>query len=245
MRMSIIYSPAPKHGNASDCNIFLDEFAGMLEHELLLSVGKLMILGDFNYHLDDLTDNNVRKFNNLLHACGLVQHVTVPTHVKGHILDAVITRDGEIDVVNIQTNLCIESDHYTVLFDIDVPCTGITLKIINCRKWKDFDLNKFKMDLAKNIAVVLGTDNIDQAVARYNKVLIELVDLHAPAKPCKVRVKAGAPWYNGDIHHAKQVRRKLERRWRRTRLNDVFTRFKRQRTLVNNLIRKVKVHITV
>ena len=121
-----IYSPAPKHGNASDCNIFLDEFAGMLEHELLLSVGKLMILGDFNYHLDDLTDNNVRKFNNLLHACGLVQHVTVPTHVEGHILDAVITRDGEIDVVNIQTNLCIESDHYTALFDIDVPCTGTT-----------------------------------------------------------------------------------------------------------------------
>ena len=78
-------------------------------------------------------------------------------------------------------------------------------QIINCRKWKDFDLNKFKMDLAKNIAVVLGTDNIDQAVARYNKVLIELVDLHAPAKPCKVRVKEAKSHFGIFLYNPSQL----------------------------------------
>ena len=53
---------------------------------------ELLIVGDFNIHVDS-SNNESQGFHDILTANGLTQHVTSPTHQKGHTLDLVITRE--------------------------------------------------------------------------------------------------------------------------------------------------------
>ena len=50
-----------------------------------------IILGDFNMHIEDPTDNNYKIFVDTMEALGLKQHVVKPTHQKGNILDLILT----------------------------------------------------------------------------------------------------------------------------------------------------------
>ena len=47
----------------------------------------LLVSGDSNFHLDDPSDADARKFMELMDTFGLLQHITTPTHVSGHIFD--------------------------------------------------------------------------------------------------------------------------------------------------------------
>ncbi len=51
-----------------------------------------MIMGDVNFHLDTICDSDTRRFNEILEAHGLQQHVKEHTYHRGHTLDVVITR---------------------------------------------------------------------------------------------------------------------------------------------------------
>lgn len=48
-----------------------------------------------NIHVDDPTDADERKLLDLLESLGLQQHVSQSTHIHGHTLDLVITRQAE------------------------------------------------------------------------------------------------------------------------------------------------------
>ena len=59
----------------------------MLERLVLLP-GELVILGDFNFHVDNPTKSDAVQFiMSLLEAFDLTQHVDLPTHIDGHTLD--------------------------------------------------------------------------------------------------------------------------------------------------------------
>ena len=46
-----------------------------------------ILVGDFNIHVDDRRDVMALRFLDLIDTFGLVQHVTGPTHTRGHTLD--------------------------------------------------------------------------------------------------------------------------------------------------------------
>ena len=52
----------------------------------------MIIIGDFNCHMDDTADRYAAQFGSLLELFNLKQHVAVPTYRSGHILDLVISR---------------------------------------------------------------------------------------------------------------------------------------------------------
>ena len=65
------------------------------------SPGRLVILGDLNFHVDNAADSNAKKFLDLLDLLNFSQHVTSITHKAGHTLDLVITRDSEAVIDNV------------------------------------------------------------------------------------------------------------------------------------------------
>lgn len=76
----------------------------------------LVIAGDFNFHMDLMHSKDAETFNELLETFGLSQHVLVPTHIFGHILDLIITRstnDLILGPINATFRL---SDHFLVVF---------------------------------------------------------------------------------------------------------------------------------
>ena len=48
---------------------------------------RILIVGDFNFHVDDLTDRAAARFVDLITSFNFKQHVIVPTHRDGHTLD--------------------------------------------------------------------------------------------------------------------------------------------------------------
>ena len=86
--------PPPSQANGLTLADFMSEFDSFLT-DLSVIPGKLLLLGDFNFHVDTPTKTDVNGFLQVISAASLHQHVTGPTHVHvhGHTLDLVFTRD--------------------------------------------------------------------------------------------------------------------------------------------------------
>ena len=100
-RMVIIYRPPPSKKNQLNNTLFFEEFSKLME-PLIISPGNLLIVGDFNYHMDNTTNPETIKFNKILALFNLQQHVKGPTHKKGHTLDLIMTRISDRLVTNIE-----------------------------------------------------------------------------------------------------------------------------------------------
>lgn len=76
----------------------------------------IILTGDFNLHIDNPSDSASKEFLNILHCMDFTQHVTQPTHNRGHTLDLVITHGLSTSVSSV-VDLAV-SDHYCVFFNI-------------------------------------------------------------------------------------------------------------------------------
>ena len=97
--------------------MFLEEFSSFLE-KVVTTTAPLVIVGDFNFHLDNENDQSVARFQDLLGAFNLIQHVRDSTHKNGHTLDLVITRPVEESVRNVRVSDPAISDHCAVYSEV-------------------------------------------------------------------------------------------------------------------------------
>ena len=64
---------------------------------------------------------DARVFSDVLTSIGLKQHVTVPTHISGHTLDLLITRDHDPVICSAPVADRYLSDHASVLCALNSP----------------------------------------------------------------------------------------------------------------------------
>ena len=210
----VIYAPKPKASDSTASNEFISEFSTILTDELC-DLKNLLILGDFNYHYQKKNDNSTRDFVDLITNCNLIQHINVPTHRKGNTLDLVFSRADELKPFRIKTNHDVSSDHYAVIFNINVSKPVSKSKNICRRSWKSLDIDSFKTDINQSeLPSIPSSHDISEAISLYDNVLTELSDKHAPLKEIKPR-SHDTPWFNEDIRGAKRTRRQAERLWRK------------------------------
>ena len=80
------------------------------KHYLSCASGNVLIVGDFNIDFLDSSDYEHSRFINILNTFDFTQHVNMPTHNSGHLLDYVITRRDN----NLLSNIIVSdfiSDH--------------------------------------------------------------------------------------------------------------------------------------
>ena len=112
IRLIIEYRPP---GSIPD---FLDEFDPFIERIKRRTPIHLLILGDFNIHVDNKRNSASRQFQDLIDDAGLKQHVRNPTHKDGHTLDLVLTYSDESFVSNLTVRRFYIGDHRPVEFDL-------------------------------------------------------------------------------------------------------------------------------
>ena len=88
VRIVIIYRPP-----TTSTQSFLDEFATFV-NEIVVTRQDFLIVGDYNLHCEINGAPGVKVLNDILAENNLKQHVTEPTHMKGHMLYLVITRSS-------------------------------------------------------------------------------------------------------------------------------------------------------
>ena len=88
----------------------------------------------------------------------------------------------------------------------------------------------------------LQLTDVDEIVDTYSHVLTSLIDKHAPMRTKLITLRPSCPWYNQELHDAKHLRRKLERRWRKSRLTIDHEIYRTQCSLVNKLLRHARIN---
>ena len=237
----MVYRPPPSQKNRLSVTLFLDEFSSLLE-KLVISNGPLLITGDFNFHLDNLSDRAAARFQAMLDVFDLKQHVRDSTHKNGHILDLVITRSRDQLVRNVRVSDPAISDHCAVRWE--VPCLkkpGLERTSVCLRKLRSIDRDQFVQDI-RDSSLMNHQDFRDVSALSdcYDNTLRSLLDQYAPVKKRIITVRPAAPWYCDNIKQEKAERRKVERRWRSTKLTIDRKLYTEQCKRVNQLIHESK-----
>ena len=77
--------------NPLSTNAFFAEFSDNME-SIILAAEKLVIVGDFNIHVDVAGDRDASKLQDLFDSLSVPQHAKGTTHIHGHTLDLILTR---------------------------------------------------------------------------------------------------------------------------------------------------------
>ncbi len=112
--------------------VFLEEIQEYFDSVVLCNE-KLLIMGDFNLHVEDKSDFYGKEFCAVLDSYGLINHVTVPTHEAGHTLDLIITRDTDEIALSIPRAGYFISDHCFVSASLDIPKPDLQVKTVSSR----------------------------------------------------------------------------------------------------------------
>lgn len=217
IRLIAVYRPPPSKKNKFTIKAFLDEFSTLTE-SLVITTGKVVIAGDFNFHVNDITNTAASSFRQLLEASGLKQHVQEVTHNRGHTLDLIITKLSDSLVSNIKTLPMSSSDHSVVACQLKCPRPKPTRITVSHRKLKSIDPVALRNDIASSCLITLPSTDVESLTNQYNTVLRNILNNHASATTREITVRPHAPWYNDILRGEKRKRRKFEKKWRQTRL---------------------------
>ncbi|XP_060770970.1 uncharacterized protein LOC132881920 [Neoarius graeffei] len=117
----IIYRPPGPYSE------FLSEFADFIS-DLVISLDKALVVGDFNIHFDNPEDPLKTAFVSILDSGGINQNVIGLTHNGGHTLDLILTFRLNVDNVVILPQSEVISDHYLISFKLCLSnniCTSL------------------------------------------------------------------------------------------------------------------------
>lgn len=230
----VIYRPP-----SASMTQFLDDFSDLLA-KVLLDKRPILIAGDFNIHVDDANDPSAKSFLDILSVFGLTQHVTEPTHLSGHTLDLLITYDavpGDISVCPL--NL---SDHCSVSFSMRNTLSQLTVtETIPRRNIKAIDMTKFMACLEESdLATLQSTGDPNEIASSINSSLVSALDTVAPLRHQRVKLHRDAFLFSKKLEKMRRRKRKLEKRFRRSRSPEDLQCFKNFLRLYNRKLRFCK-----
>ena len=240
IRLVVVYRIPYSDIHPVSTTIFFDEFAKFLESAVLCT-DQLLITGDFNIHVDVTDDVDAVKLQELLESTGLQQHVNVPTHIRGHTLDLIITRHSENIVTSPPRTDYIFSDHMPVHCNLLVNKPRFKKTHISYRKVKSINVDALcndlsNSDLCKNMLSMELNDLVDC----YNHTLSSSLDRHAPVNHKTVVKRPTVPWFNEEVKLAKRARRRAERKWRRTKLYGDFLVYKSKKNQATFVMKRAR-----
>ena len=111
----------------------------------------VIILGDFNLHVNDPNDGNAMNFIETTQALALEEHIKFPTHTDGSMLDLVLTELFNGLKIQQCTQDDFISDHCILKCNFTIKRPDITRKVLSYCKLKDINiqhmLNSINLDL--------------------------------------------------------------------------------------------------
>ena len=106
------------------------------------------------------------------------------------------------------------------------------------RRTINVNIELFTNDLRKLALCKHCPDSLHELANLYNTTLSNTLDLHAPVvnKTTMAKSRPLVPWYSVEIKEARRERRKVERKWRRTRCCSDLLAFKVKRKYATDLM---------
>ena len=224
IRLSVIYrttqtSSKKKYAETRQ-TLFFQEFAEYLD-SIRTKIGRPIICGDFNFHVEDESDHTANQFKDLYTSKGFTQHNDLPTHGNS-TLDLVLTCDAICDQIEIKDLHVIDespSDHKLVCFNVPAIVNGAkpngtTTTEKEIRMLSKIDIDEFKKDIINHMPSANGLNSLDHAIESYNHVLSLVLNKHAPVTTVTFR-EGKNPWWSASCQIARSARRSAERQYKK------------------------------
>ena len=229
----------PPNSRAEYFNLIQESF----ERACNTNIKDIVILGDFNYNMYNLTNN---KMLDLIQQYNFTQIIQDSTHFTEHsesLIDLILVSNLNNIVTSDTSDLFIDNQ---VRFHCPIICVLKFLKPIpktyKRRIWlyDKADFNYFRNILATtDWNFISNEQNLDLIVENFNNVLLQAADKSIPNKIATIR-PTEYPWINGLIRKLIRKRKRLYRKAKRTNSEQVWQKFKRTRNIVTNELRKSK-----
>jgi hypothetical protein len=115
-------------------------------------------------------------------------------------------------------------------------------KCVTYRQFKKMDLKAFHDDLSKSeLAMPCSPgSSAEVLVTTFNNTAAAILDVHAPLCSRSIVLKPFLPWWSEEIIQARCTRRRLERKWRKTKLESDKRVFLEQMKCFQLLLRSTK-----
>lgn len=204
--MVLIYRPPPSTKNKLTIPMFFDDFHKLLDTLDDYYQRPVILAGDFNLHLDSPQDSNVSRFLDILDSANLLQHITTPTHKRGHTLDLLISRAEENLVHDIKVLPDIYSDHRVITSTLNYSKPPITDVLVTYRAVKNIDYNKLQSDIADLFPNPDAFDGLrlETLVTTYHESLSSTYDKYAPIITRSIKYRPHAPWFTNELRNEKR-----------------------------------------
>ena len=199
----------------------------------MLSTDKVIVVGDFNIHVDVENDSLNIKFDSILDSIGFSQSVHRPTHCLNHTLDLVLTYGIESEQLTVFPHNPVLSDHFLITFEftlLDYTASGKNFTYRRClsknavTRFKELIPSLFSSLPCANMTEVgylnFTPVKLDSLVDSTIVSMRTTLDNVAPLKRKVISQKRLATWYNSQLRALKQTARKLERQWRSSNLEE-------------------------
>ena len=175
--------------------------------------GNLLLNGDFHFHVNYPSDSTASQFLDLFNCFNLdIFNLCNPTHKNNKCSGSYYHK--------IRWNICLKfTSSRSCHFSRNVKLTAMTRKLCN------IDSDSLCTDIRSSFLYNLPSLDLSKLCDQYDFVLSSILDKHAP-------------WYSEEIKEQKVICRRLQRRWRRSRLtsNSDYQSYTDQRTVVKNTI---------
>ena len=137
------------------------------------------------------------------------------------------------------------SDHFSVICNLQQNKSSFPAKQIVYRDIKSIDINCLKSDLVSSRLCSDTPEGLEELTKCYNTTLAGTPEAngfntHAPLKSKMVTARPRLPWFNQEINSALRMRRRAEKKWRRTNMASDLSEYKLIRNKVTFLLNKAR-----
>ena len=144
--------------------------------------GELLVVGDFNPHVDSSCDVNAVHSGELIASFDLKQWVTGPTHTSGHTLDLIITRNQCNLIKDVMVHTPLISDHYAIFMQLLLHKPQFPRKTIRYRKLRPIDYAEFNDTIMSLCLFDESRLELDSLFDLYHWVFKSTLDIFMPPK---------------------------------------------------------------
>ena len=221
---------------------FIDQVSELVQY-LFTNHKNLVLLGDFNIHVNKLDNQDTQAYLDTMEALGLEQHIDQQTHQLGNTLDLVYTETLEpFRVCHAFTSSYI-SDHCLVGIELQMKKQLVRAESSKTRSYRNFNPSDFEANF--NNTSILEQDSFEQAVIELEKELTRTLDELAPLQDRRKKKKPSRPWYNATLREQRRIVRTRECIYNRDRQLHQWKAFTRERNRYTRMLEFQKRHYLV
>ncbi|KAL7406155.1 hypothetical protein ABVT39_014107 [Epinephelus coioides] len=217
---------------------FISDFSELLSI-IHSNYNRILITGDFNLHIDNTSDPVSREFLNLSNCLDFKQHITQPTHSRGHTLDLVINYGLSVGCVLCCGSGCVRP--LLCVFNItsfnqqEAPVRTVRKRYLTSEVAANF------IQILQSTPAEILPVPCDFIVDNFNNKLKSTLDSVAPLFIKTIRTKPTPPWRNHEIKQLKRYCRSAERRWRKSNLTVHYEILRQHLKTYNNAVKQARI----